>query len=51
MEVIESAVFDRNEYRSRARCEFRKNLKKAIGEESIIAELNEKVKNTAISVI
>jgi hypothetical protein len=51
MEVIESAVFDRNEYRSRARSEFRKNLKKAIGEESIIAELNEKVKNTALSVI
>lgn len=51
MEVIESAVFDRNEYRSRARSEFRRNLKKAIGEESIIAELNEKVKNTALSVI
>ena len=51
MEVIESAVFNRTESRNRARSEFRNNLKKAIGEESIIAELNEKVKNTALCVI
>lgn len=51
MEVIESAVFNTTETRNRVRSDFRKNLKKAIGEVSIIAELNEKVKSTALSFI